>query len=204
MATNWDDVPWTKWERCALPTDMINALDPATAIYRNSRYQVTVYTGACGELGPYLHLSLKVHDRSARHDWRDLQRIKNEICGADCEAVELFPAERRLVDTANQYHLYVFQPGFRLPFGFNERLVGDGTWQNSLQRPWPAADRPPDCIDADQYDQMVKDRVAIATALNPNPCTDDRHQNRAALGGKVCPHCGINLDGWRQPSPTTP
>jgi hypothetical protein len=36
------------------------------------------------------------------HDWRDLQRIKNQLVGPECEAVELYPAESRKVDTANQ------------------------------------------------------------------------------------------------------
>jgi hypothetical protein len=40
------------------------------------------------------------------------------------EAVELYPAESRRVDSANQYHVWAF-PGQRLPFGFAERLVAE-------------------------------------------------------------------------------
>jgi hypothetical protein len=74
----------------------------------------------------FKHLSIKRLDQRIVHDWRDLQRIKNEIVGPEYEAVELFPAESRKVDTANQYHLWVInQKGMRFPFGFQEPMVVD-------------------------------------------------------------------------------
>src|SRR4051794_36621188 len=33
-------------------------------------------------------------------DWRHFQNIKNDILGKECEAIELYPAESRLVDTS--------------------------------------------------------------------------------------------------------
>lgn len=73
-----------------------------------------------------VHLSIRSLDRRPARDWRDLQLIKNQLIGPECEAVELFPAEARLVDTANQTHLWGFDdPGHRFPFGFNMRLVDD-------------------------------------------------------------------------------
>lgn len=60
------------------------------------------------------------------HDWRDLQAIKNELVGPEHEAIELYPAESRLVDTANQYHLWVLKdPSQRIPVGWTQRLVMD-------------------------------------------------------------------------------
>lgn len=70
-------------------------------------------------------LSIKRHDRGTIRDWRDLQRIKNDVVGPECEAVELFPAESRLVDSANQYHLWALPPGERWPLGFGSRFVTD-------------------------------------------------------------------------------
>lgn len=72
-----------------------------------------------GELGDieFWHLSIKRHDKEPMNDWREMQRIKTELCGAEAEAVQLYPAEERVVDTANQYHLYVLR-GERFPFGF--------------------------------------------------------------------------------------
>lgn len=58
------------------------------------------------------------------HDWRHLQAVKNLIIGPEHEGFEVYPAEARLVDTANQYHLWVFlDPKVRLPVGFGEREV---------------------------------------------------------------------------------
>lgn len=57
---------------------------------------------------PVIHLSIKRLDREPITDWRHKQEIKNMIVGPEFEGVELFPAESRCVDTANQYHLWVF------------------------------------------------------------------------------------------------
>lgn len=68
-------------------------------------------------------LSITRKDRKAIHDWRHLQFIKNDILGKDVEAVEIYPDEDRLVDTANTYWLYGFPKGYQLPFGFTRRKV---------------------------------------------------------------------------------
>lgn len=95
-------------------------------LFVNSRYQVdkrpadTLPEGWPG----MVWLSIKRLDRGPVGDerFRDFQRIKNELVGPECEAVELYPAEKRLVDTANQYHLWVIaEPGHYFPFGFAER-----------------------------------------------------------------------------------
>ena len=62
-------------------------------------------------------------DKTAIHDWRHFQEIKNELVSPDCEAIEIYPNEDRLVDTANQYHLFVFPKNYNLPFGWNTRSV---------------------------------------------------------------------------------
>lgn len=70
------------------------------------------------------HLSIKRIDKEPIMDWRDLQAIKSAICGTEAEAIQLFPAESRKVDSANQYHLWVFMKGAgnmllpRLPIGW--------------------------------------------------------------------------------------
>ena len=40
-----------------------------------------------------VRLSTQRHDGRPIHDWRELQRIKTEIVGAEAEAVELYPAD---------------------------------------------------------------------------------------------------------------
>ena len=83
------------------------------------------------------HLSIKRHDRESMHDWRDLQMIKTVLCGPEAEAMEVYPAESRLVDTANQYHLWVLPKGMALPFGFADgRLVVTTGGGKAEQRPF--------------------------------------------------------------------
>lgn len=57
-------------------------------------------------------LGISSLDGSARHDWRDMQAIKNQLAGPECEGFELFPAESRLLDPNNHYIIWLF-PGVR-------------------------------------------------------------------------------------------
>lgn len=102
-------------------------------VFRNSTYQV-----ARRNLSKMIHLSIKRIDREPIHDWRDLQEIKNMLTDPEFEAVEIYPAESRRVDSANQYHLWVFpDTKYRLPFGFNERLVTEDVGKSQAkQRPF--------------------------------------------------------------------
>jgi hypothetical protein len=196
----WSAVPWTPFQQVEIPANELMDTDPPTALLVNSRYQVSVWVR--GELPPFgdiVHLSLKTHDRAAYHDWRDMQRIKNEICGPECEAVEIYPAESRLVDTANQYHLFVFRT-YKLPFGYSERLVADGAWENSKQRPFPPGERPADCLDVEQFDaafkqayHMVRDRKSAARAV---PDAERERQDHE-------PERSAGLHGADAPGPAT-
>lgn len=73
------------------------------------------------EWGDVTHLQVRRHDLHTRVLWTDLQRIKNEICGNDATAVQVFPSEVDLVDEVNAYHLWVLPRGFSLPFGLKGR-----------------------------------------------------------------------------------
>ena len=76
------------------------------------------------DLGDVAWLSIKRRDRDVIRDWRELQAIKNAVIGPEHEGFELYPAESRLCDAANQFHLFVFmQARVRLPVGFTVREV---------------------------------------------------------------------------------
>jgi hypothetical protein len=90
-------------------------------MWKNHRYTAIV---ARGDDGVIHHISLRRNDRKPHMPWRDLQRIKNELAGPEAEAIELFPAESRLVDCANQRHLWVWPPGTIIPVGFASRATG--------------------------------------------------------------------------------
>lgn len=98
--------------------------------WKNDVYTVFVDRSPTTSPGapPMIHLSIKRNDREVPgpERWRDFQRIKNEIVGAEHEAAELYPAESRVVDTANQFHLWaVAVPGLVFPFGFTTGLKLD-------------------------------------------------------------------------------
>lgn len=97
------------------------------SVYMNDLYQVNaqVVTAPFGVVASdMMWLSIKRRDKAPVHDWRDLQAVKNLIVGPEHEGFEVYPAEARLVDTANQYHLWVFlDVKVRLPVGFGEREV---------------------------------------------------------------------------------
>lgn len=123
-------------------------------IWLNSRYQVVKSLVGDGDMGPLIHLSIKRRDRASMHDWRELQRIKNELVGPDAEGVELYPAESRLVDTSNQYHLWVF-PKFKFPFGYGDRMVALESAAGAQQRPFE--DPPSDAKRRDELEALHQD-----------------------------------------------
>jgi hypothetical protein len=89
-----------------------------TKCFVNDIYQVNVKE-IKGEDGHYwMYLSIKRRDKKPIHDWRALQRIKNELIGEEFEAIEIYPRESELVDEANQYHLWVMEKGRISPVGF--------------------------------------------------------------------------------------
>ena len=83
-------------------------------------------TKQCGKTD-FIYLSIRHIDRKAIRDWRHFQRIKNELAGENREALEIFPPEEFLVDTANQYHLWVMPEGQTTPFTWKSqgRIVGN-------------------------------------------------------------------------------
>lgn len=120
--------------------EMIARIEREERIVKNSRYQVSVREIADpeGKGPPMHHLSIKRLDRRplGPERFRDFQRIKNELAGPEREAVEVYPAESRLVDTSNQYHLWVLPEGARLPFGFDDRTVTADPGGNARQQPF--------------------------------------------------------------------
>ncbi len=89
------------------------------SVWANDVYEATVEHMREG----WAYITIKRYDRHAIRDWRHLQSIKNEVVGAEREAFEIFPAESRLMDTANQYHLWVLPEGEAIELGDRERTT---------------------------------------------------------------------------------
>jgi len=68
---------------------------------------------------PLIHASVRRLDGRPCSNWSHLQQIKNELIGPEHEAVELFPAESRPINTSNEFHRWAHpSPAYRFPFGF--------------------------------------------------------------------------------------
>lgn len=99
--------------------------------FRNDTYEVLMNLEQ-----PFIHLDIRRHDGRAVTNWRDFQQIKNELVGPEHEAMELFPAESRLVDTGNQYHLWVYaEPVKRFPLGWWRRCVSPSSAVSPVRSP---------------------------------------------------------------------
>lgn len=77
------------------------------------------------DINGWVHLSIRRNDRAAESDWRIMQRIKNELVGQEREAVQIFPCNSRIVDEANQYHLWVAPVGNVFDLGYMGAIVVD-------------------------------------------------------------------------------
>lgn len=135
-----DTEPWTPFAEAGQTFLDGKETRSAARVYVNNLYTVHSTETSDGAT----HLSVRANDRRWRHDWRHLQRIKNELCGPEREAVELYPAESRLVDEANQFHLWVAPPGVTIPVGVDARDVADGGYgwsDGARQRPRSEPDR---------------------------------------------------------------
>ena len=112
-------------------------------MYVNNIYQVAVYRNeAADELihvpefkGRCTWLSIKRKDKRPVNNWQDMQTMKNRLVGTNCDAIQIFPAEDRMVNTANQYHLIVFPGGEKIPFGWQQRTVSTNNTTNETDKP---------------------------------------------------------------------
>ena len=131
-------------------------------VFINDKYQVNVNINKEKGFDGLVWLSIKRFDKLAIHDWRELQIIKNKICGEEREAVEIYPAESRLVDSSNQFHLWVLPKGDKVPFGYKDRLVVGGhnidkfVSGESRQRPFNPDEKPSDCISIEEAKKLVE------------------------------------------------
>ena len=145
VSTVEDPAVWTDWVDLNLRPHELEQIGNPVRVVRNSRYLVMVNEAPVGETNhlsgdpppELLHLSIKRHDQQPLQDWRDLQRIKNDLVGPEHEAVQLYPRESRLVDAANQVHLFVFkEPGLGWPIGWRSgRVVTSEGKGGATQRP---------------------------------------------------------------------
>lgn len=110
---NWEVQNWTPMTFVEKREDP-NNLEGDIGIFINDIYTVIVRVMIDG----IIHLSFRNNDNSTEIPWTHKQQIKNDICGRETEAIEIFPAMSRIVDTCNQFHLWVYPEGYIIPTGF--------------------------------------------------------------------------------------
>lgn len=113
-------------------------------VWANDRYLVFVRNaGPRPPFGEVIHLSITMHDSVIRRDWREWQKIKNQLCGEETTAIEVYPPESHLIDNGNAFHLWCFH--YDLPFGWKHRSIIKGF---GPQRAFANGEEPEDTKDA--------------------------------------------------------
>jgi len=130
--------PWMPMAPQPLHPDAAKA--GVVALFENNKYRVWVKPHKSEQLprqdgtpSDIVQLIITSLRKGREPTVREYRRMKDEICGPECEAAVLCPAEtRRLKDIApEQYHLWVTEPGRWFPFG----LVPKGLQQQiDMQR----------------------------------------------------------------------
>ena len=106
---------------------LANAIEVYEMAIKMERWKNDLYEVHVERDDKLVHLLVSRLDGAASRNWRHMQQIKNELVGPQCEGVELYPAERRLIDQANMYHLWVIDENddastFELPEYIHSRL----------------------------------------------------------------------------------
>lgn len=150
------------------------------------RYKVTKFVGYTKD--PAHHkiawIIITPQGDTPLHDWRDMQAIKNAICGPEAFAIEIYPPESDMVDMNNNYHLWVYLDGYELKFGFkygrniaDPRLNGDRIQTATPQREFSAP--PPGATNS-----LIAVQLCVA-APPPFLTEDDMAKIRVAEARKV-------------------
>lgn len=132
--------PSRKWR----PMQLVGTGPDRATIWENNVYQATLRRYEQGWPlggGPWARAGIWCPDGEARHDWRDFQRIKNDLVGPQWEAIELYPAEERLLDPSNYYSLFC-APEIRIG-QYVGRVLANAKTCLAPQRPW-GGDEPED------------------------------------------------------------
>jgi hypothetical protein len=107
---------WGDWRRTPLPTGIPGGNGWTRQVreaWANNLYAVLIRPFADDEGNEVIHLAIRTTSQ-LEPPWRDMQRIKNEICGAESTAVQVMPPASELIDEADMYHMWVLSN--RLPF----------------------------------------------------------------------------------------
>lgn len=113
LARGWVKTRGARFERLADPDPDVFPQLAGYAAYANNTYLVL----SCGIETPWgeaSHLHVQRWDTKRVRSWGALQDIKNQLCGPEAVAIEMYPAEGDVVDECHHYHLWVLPSGLDL------------------------------------------------------------------------------------------
>ena len=77
--------------------------ESACAVWKSEEFVAAAFKN-----GSILRLSIARQDKKDGLTWDELQRIKNECGFEDKDAIEFYPAQKDVINTANIRHLHIF------------------------------------------------------------------------------------------------
>jgi hypothetical protein len=110
---------WGPWEQVSQQEaqrtlrNLVGWVRDIRAAYRNRVFCVLERLDATG----VIHAGIGSLS-GIRPTWHEMQRIKDELFGADSTAVEVYPPRAEVVDGSDMYHLWIL-PG-EIPFGLTK------------------------------------------------------------------------------------
>lgn len=107
---------WGRWHVTNLPDGIPGGngwCKQVRHVLANNLYVVLIRPFLDEQGNEVTHLAIRTASQ-LEPPWRDMQRIKNEICGEEATAVQVMPPASELVDEADMYHMWVLSS--RLPF----------------------------------------------------------------------------------------
>ena len=107
---------WGAWRKTPLPTGLPGGHGWCCEIrsaWANNLYAILIRPFADDNGDEVIHLAIRTISQR-EPPWRDMQRIKNEICGEESTAISVMPPASELIDDADMYHMWVLPA--RLPF----------------------------------------------------------------------------------------
>lgn len=76
------------------------------------------------ENGKYTHIRIIRLDKEPIMNFMDMQEIKNDLLGAEVEAIQVFPKESNMINGSNTYHMWSWEgldtPNLKALYTYND------------------------------------------------------------------------------------
>lgn len=153
---------WGEWEEVKHTSDFAHggAVHTCKRHVLNNFFVIQITEEQTQEFGTVDHLWILRRDRLPIMTWEILHEIKNQVCGEDAVAIEVFPRASDFVQNPpNMRHLYVLPKGRVLSFGLHAPRKGKPDPVDEL------AEDIADAVVADLQFELSGDELAVHSAV---------------------------------------